>query len=264
MGSPRSNTEWVYWGDTDPMYGVLSVLGKSKTNAKPWTEEEFYAQAKDEFATNLKHWRQYGIVPESCVEIGCGAGRMTRCLQEVFGHVHACDVSAGMLEMARKNTDPRKVTTYQTNGTTLPLGDRSVTAAYSTIVFQHFDTPEIGLSYFREVHRVMKPGGTFLINLPWHQWPNAVIKWPYRIGNLIARGWDRVTFGFRRFLIGCGPKVMNTRIGRRLGQLMAGTSYDFPWLVGELGKIGFRDIEVRCYYVPVEGRHHPFFFGTKA
>ena len=38
---PKSNREWVYWGDVDPLYGVVSLLSKSKTNADPWTEEDF-------------------------------------------------------------------------------------------------------------------------------------------------------------------------------------------------------------------------------
>src|SRR6266508_3870877 len=71
--APKSNAEWLWWGQTDPLYGVCSVLGKSRSNREPWTEEAFYATAVEEFATNLRHWKQYGLVAESCVEIGCGA-----------------------------------------------------------------------------------------------------------------------------------------------------------------------------------------------
>jgi ubiquinone/menaquinone biosynthesis C-methylase UbiE len=261
--TPRSNREWVYWGERDPLYGVLSVPGRSKTNANPWTEREFYEQAIPEFATNLRHWEQYGLVRESCVEVGCGAGRMTRCLQTVFATVHACDISPGMLELVRKNCDPAIVRTHQTDGRYLPLADGSVTAAYSTIVFQHFDSPAAGIAYFREFHRVMKSGGTFMINLPWHQYPNATIQWPYRFAHVVARGYDATWQNMKRLLIRMGPKVMYTRVGRRLGEFMGNTSYDFKELAAELEAIGFRDMEVRCYYVPVEQRHHPFFFGCK-
>jgi SAM-dependent methyltransferase len=157
---PKSNREWIYWGDSDPFYGVLSVPGKNTRDADPWKEEEFYAQAIPEFAVNLRHWESYGLVPEACVEIGCGAGRMTRRLQTVFATVHACDVAPGMLELVRRNCDPAIVLAHQCNGSDLPLPDESVTAAYSTIVFQHFDSPAIGREYFREIHRVMKSGGT--------------------------------------------------------------------------------------------------------
>ena len=261
--TPKSNREWMYWGERDPLYGVLSVAGKSRSNENPWTEEEFYQQAIPEFETNFQHWEQYGVVRESCVEVGSGAGRMTRCLQSVFSAVHACDISPGMLALARKNCDPAIVTVYQTDGCRLPLPDQSVTAAYSTIVFQHFDSPDIGLAYFREFYRVMKSGSTFMINLPWHQFPNASLKWPYRLADRFSRGCDRLTQSFQRLMMRMGPAVMHTRIGRRLGEFMGGTSYDFPSLVRELQKMGFRDIEVRCYYVPIEQRSQPFFFGRK-
>jgi ubiquinone/menaquinone biosynthesis C-methylase UbiE len=260
---PKSNREWIYWGDSDPFYGVLSVPGKNTRDADPWKEEEFYAQAIPEFAVNLRHWESYGLIPEACVEIGCGAGRMTRCLQTVFATVHACDVAPGMLELVRRNCDPAIVLAHQCNGSDLPLPDESVTAAYSTIVFQHFDSPAIGREYFREIHRVMKSGGTFMINLPWHQFPNTNLQWPYRIATWAARGCDAAIQHAKRSVIGLGPRVMKTRVGRRLGAFMGATSYDYRTLIGELEAMGFRDIEVRCYYVPIEQRHHPFFFGRK-
>lgn len=71
-------------GKHNPLYGVCGVPGKGKNGADPWTESEFYGRAVPEFATNLRHWERYGIVRDSCVEIGCGGGRMTRCLQTVF------------------------------------------------------------------------------------------------------------------------------------------------------------------------------------
>jgi SAM-dependent methyltransferase len=260
---PKSNIEWLWWGQTDPLYGVCSVLGKSRSNREPWTEEAFYATAVEEFATNLRHWTQYGLVAESCVEIGCGAGRMTRRLETTFSVVHACDISPGMLELVEKNCNPNIVKRHLCDGATIPLPDECVTAAYSTIVFQHFVGPELGIRYFREIYRVLKPGGTFMINLPWHQYPNAILQWPYRLANRFARAYDRWSAGRRRLLINLGPAVMKTRIGMHFGELMDRTSYDFPWLIGQLEGIGFRDIEVHSYYVPIEGRHHPFFFGTK-
>jgi SAM-dependent methyltransferase len=245
------------------MYGVLSVQGRGKAHSNPWTTSDFYDQAVPEFATNLRHWEQYGLINDSCVEVGCGAGRMTRRLQTVFRAVHACDVSPGMLSLVREHCDPAVVRTYLNDGCHLPIVDESVTAAYSTIVFQHFDSPATGLAYFREFYRVLKGGGTFMINLPWHQYPNATIQWPYRAADLAARGYDRVWQNLKRLVIGLGPKVMSTRIGTRLGAFMGNTSYDFRELVTQLERIGFCDIEVRCYYVPVEQRHHPFVFGRK-
>ncbi len=260
---PKSNREWILWGNQDPLYGVCGVLGKSKTNRDPWEEADFYGRAIPEFATNLRHWEMYGMVRESCVEIGCGAGRMTSCLQSVFSTVHACDVSPGMLALVKKNCDPNVVKVWQTDGVRLPLPDESVTGAYSTIVFQHFNSPKLGLAYFAELYRVLKSGGTFMINLPWHQFPNATIQWPYRVADGIARGYDSVIQGLRRTVVALGPKVTDTRFVRHFGLFVGNMSWDFRPLVEGLGKMGFRDVEVHSYYVLIEERHHPFFFGRK-
>ena len=40
------------------------------------------------------------------LEIGCGAGRMTRHLARIFGHVHAVDVSGEMIAQARARRFP--------------------------------------------------------------------------------------------------------------------------------------------------------------
>src|ERR1051325_10997556 len=37
------------------------------------------------------------------LEIGCGAGRMTRALAASFGEVHAVDISAEMIGLAKRN-----------------------------------------------------------------------------------------------------------------------------------------------------------------
>ena len=111
----------------------------------------------------------------------------------------------------------------------------------------------------------MKSGGTFMIHLPWHQFPNARIQWPYRLADHLARGYDSVILGVRRILIGLGPAVMNTRIGRHFGEFMGNMCWDLVHLVKEVGKMGLQDLEVRCYYVPALAGEppQPFFFGRK-
>ena len=97
------------------------------------------------FESILRHWEEYVVVRDSCVEIGCGVGRVTRCLQSVFSTVYACDISPGMLALVKKNCDPNIVKVYQTDGCSLPLRDNCISAAFSTIVFQHFHSAKLGL-----------------------------------------------------------------------------------------------------------------------
>ncbi len=97
------------------------------------------------------------------LEIGCGAGRMTRALAEVFGEVYAVDVSGEMIARAREAlADRRNVHLFQNNGADLEvLGNVRIDFAFSYIVFQHIPSREIIYSYTKEVNRLLVPGGLF-------------------------------------------------------------------------------------------------------
>jgi ubiquinone/menaquinone biosynthesis C-methylase UbiE len=97
------------------------------------------------------------------LEIGCGAGRMTRALAASFGEVHAVDISSEMIAAAKRNlSDLRNVFFYKNNGSDLSrIPDRSCDFAFSFIVFQHIPVPSVIETYVREVHRCLKPGAIF-------------------------------------------------------------------------------------------------------
>ena len=97
------------------------------------------------------------------LEIGCGAGRMTRALAGVFSEVHGVDISAEMIALARRNlADLRNVHVSRNNGANLSgLASEFFDVAFSYIVFQHIPSKEIIASYIREAHRCLKPGGLF-------------------------------------------------------------------------------------------------------
>ena len=97
------------------------------------------------------------------LEIGCGAGRMTRALAAIFDEVHAVDISAEMIALARRNlADLRNVYVSRNNGAGLSdFPSEFFDFAFSYIVFQHIPSREVIESYIREVHRCLKPGGLF-------------------------------------------------------------------------------------------------------
>jgi SAM-dependent methyltransferase len=94
-------------------------------------------------------------------DIGCGLGRLTRALAARSSQVLAIDVSADMLEQAKKyNAQLTNVTWLQGDGVSLqPVSDASVDAIVSFVVFQHIPDPAITLGYVREMGRVLRPGG---------------------------------------------------------------------------------------------------------
>jgi len=96
----NSNIEWKQWGKFDPLYAVSSWDGKQKDGPKPWTDNEFYSLGASDWADFYDHWKRYGFQGGHCLEIGCGAGRITRHLANSFQMVTALDVSENMMQYA--------------------------------------------------------------------------------------------------------------------------------------------------------------------
>jgi ubiquinone/menaquinone biosynthesis C-methylase UbiE len=97
------------------------------------------------------------------LEIGCGAGRVTRALARFFGEVHAVDVSGEMVRLAKLALqDHPNASVYQNNGKDLTVvPEIPFDFAFSSIVFQHIPSREIIENYVREVHRLLRPGALF-------------------------------------------------------------------------------------------------------
>ena len=93
---PESNIEWKKWGEKDPLWGAASCPGKERDGTDPWTDEEFYELGEADWQDFIAHWRKYGVDNRSCLEIGCGAGRITLHLAKHFQNTYAVDVSEGM------------------------------------------------------------------------------------------------------------------------------------------------------------------------
>jgi SAM-dependent methyltransferase len=133
-----------------------------------WRDEEFFESGRttvrDEILTDMINICQ-GKEPKemTVLEIGCGVGRVTRALGELFGAVHAVDVSGEMIRQARENN--RGISNlhfYQNNGKDLGvLGSLSIDFAFSTIVFQHIPSREVIESYVQDVNRLLRAGGLF-------------------------------------------------------------------------------------------------------
>jgi ubiquinone/menaquinone biosynthesis C-methylase UbiE len=95
------------------------------------------------------------------LEIGCGIGRMTRELANIFGEVHATDVSAEMIKQARARLEGlSNVRLYETNGldfAELPSGYFDL--VFSAYVFQHVPSEDVIRANIMDAYRVLKPGG---------------------------------------------------------------------------------------------------------
>lgn len=142
------------------------------TERDDWTDEQFIASGErtiaEEILTDMGNICQ-GKDPKQMrvLEIGCGAGRVTRALAGVFGEVYAVDISGEMIARAtRFLADRPHAHPFQNNGADLTVlnphvADGSCDFAFSTIVFQHIPSYSVIENYVREVHRLLRPGALF-------------------------------------------------------------------------------------------------------
>ena len=120
-----------------------------------------------------------GADPRSgtCVEVGCGPGRMTGALAERFGRVVAVDVSPAMLEQARATVDAPNVTFLQVPGDRLEgvtSGSADVLVCYH--VLQHLPSAEVVRCYLKEFARVLAPEGEAFVQVPVLQGPAGRLR----------------------------------------------------------------------------------------
>jgi ubiquinone/menaquinone biosynthesis C-methylase UbiE len=246
-----SNREWKKWGELDPLYGVASWPGKNKGSADPWTNEDFYRLGQSDWQDFRNHWQKYGLSLESCLEIGCGAGRITKQLAKDFSRVYAIDISKEMIAYAQQEIQSSSVVFQVCSGADIPLEDKSVSSVFSTHVFQHFDPLSLTDAYFAEIARVMKPGGTLMIHLPIYAWPAMpkVFDKLYQVRELFSDIKARM-----------GRLMMTYGISR---PIMRGHRYPIEYFYQQLPKYGFGDIELGVFVTKINNDPHSFVFARK-
>jgi SAM-dependent methyltransferase len=174
------------------------------TDRTEWSDEEFFRSGQcevDEQILNDMANICQGKQPSQMqvLEIGCGAGRVTGPLSQVFGEVHGVDISGEMIRQARQVLAARpNVFLYKNNGIDLSvLGDLKFDFAFSIVVFQHIPRREVVESYVREVNRVLRPEALFKFQL----------QGDPRVANSPDDTWEGVAFSDRQVV----------EMGRRCG-----------------------------------------------
>lgn len=148
-----------FWDDRareNPWYFINNTLDYNDPDL-----DRFWASGERDLDVILG---QQGVALQSSdhvVEIGCGAGRMTRAIAKRAARVRALDVAPNMLEIAKsQNAELSNVEWLLGDGATLGgVPDASADACISFVVLQHIPDPDVTLGYIREMGRVLKPGG---------------------------------------------------------------------------------------------------------
>lgn len=125
-----------------------------------------------DFVPRLKNYPH-----DTILEIGCGMGRMSIFICEYASRYYGVDISGELIKIAMRRLAVYREecavtgkvcqeTFVETDG--MSLGDaippNSVDFAFEFIVFQHISSQDVIMSYIRDVHRVLKQGGVFVMH----------------------------------------------------------------------------------------------------
>ncbi|MEW9671889.1 class I SAM-dependent methyltransferase [Ammoniphilus sp. 3BR4] len=135
---------------------VQDQFGK---NAEKYVASESHAKAND--LSEMIDW----LSPESnhvALDIATGGGHVTKALSPQVGQVFSTDLTLPMLEAAKRHLDStcKNVFYVQADSESLPFLEETFDIVVCRIAAHHFPNPE---RFVREVGRVLKPGGRFLL-----------------------------------------------------------------------------------------------------
>jgi SAM-dependent methyltransferase len=148
-----------------------------KQDATPHANRSF--EERDDYGNyeaNLRFLREAGLEPGAgpLLEIGSGKGRLLDLLRREGHDARGVEINAAMIQESRRlygELPIRKV-----DGAELPFGDREFATVVSFDVFEHIPDSD---AHLREVRRVLKTGGIYLLQTP-NKWTNVVfetIRW---------------------------------------------------------------------------------------
>jgi len=157
---------WEALGDQDPLFGVLS--DPSKHGGK-WSAEEFVASGRAHIAELMRSLddARAGFEPGTCLDFGCGVGRLTIPLADHFARTIGVDVAASMIESARSlvGLDDRVAFVVNRDPDLRQFSSASFDVVHSCLVLQHIP-PDVSLRYVEEFFRISKPGGLVVFQAP--------------------------------------------------------------------------------------------------
>lgn len=187
--------DWSVLGAADPMWAVL-VRGRAGGGSDQggWDLAEFLATGRADVAGTVAWLASLGRPTrwQRALDFGCGVGRLSQALAEYADEVIGVDISASMLEMARRidRTDSRCTFIHNDSADLGRFPDGHVDLVYSVLVLQHLPRPMID-RYLAELLRVLRPGGTAVVQVPTRTlWTVRGIAWrlvPFPVLRLLQR-----------------------------------------------------------------------------
>ena len=160
---------WQHLGELEPYWSVLTSEQFKKSKLRDI--DDFYNTGRNHVSTIFATLDRNGVDPhcyQSCLEYGCGLGRVTRWLSERFSFVFGYDISRTHLQEANLYFSIQGINNVILRHIARP-GDiinlPRVDLVYSIIVLQHNPPPLIRM-IIKEMIRALNPGGAALFQVP--------------------------------------------------------------------------------------------------
>lgn len=162
------------------------LLKKIKDDYNLIAEE--WSRLKIEPPEVMKVLAKYTFEGEKVLDLGCGNGRLFEVFEDKKIDYFGVDISEKMIEIAKKKYPQGNF--QVADALNLPFPENYFDKVYSIAVLHHIPSNEFRIQFFREVKRVLKPGG-FLILSVWNLNP---------VNMLLIGEWKRF-FGFLKATI---------------------------------------------------------------
>lgn len=164
-----TDAAWEEWGRRDPYYGVITHEKFRRDAMDEEAKREFFGASESHARHILEMIRKHldpAFAPRRILDFGCGVGRVLVAFAAMAEEVVGADVSASMLEEARKNCDERQLSNVKLlqSDDYLSTVTDTFDLIHSFIVFQHIPVAR-GRAILASLLRRLRPGGVAVIHV---------------------------------------------------------------------------------------------------
>lgn len=144
-----------------------------------------YETIAEQFSnTRYKEWDEFNTFSEYLeqatyvLDVGCGNGRLLFYLKDKQINYTGIDISPKLIEIAQKLSKGDELPHYRFisgDFTKLPFNNQEFDLVFAIASIYHIPSNELRLEVFREVARVLKKNGIFIMTY-WNMWHHQRIK----------------------------------------------------------------------------------------
>ena len=183
----RHAEKWEELARREPYFSVLNDDGSRGVDGNRVASAAFFETGEADIASLLSAIASvvgHDIPLTSCLDFGCGAGRLTLPLARRATRVIGCDLAPTMLTHARRNAEDAGLdnVTFIESGDLVSLPDGQFDFVCSLLVLQYIP-PTAGNEIIRKLLRLLAPAGIAALHVTFER-PRAGLR---RLGRMLRR-----------------------------------------------------------------------------